>query len=145
MSSLGCAGRARAVGVCDRWLSTCFVLSRRSRANSLGVRVAVVGRLGERLGDDEIEHRGDRRVDRARRRRHQVEDLEHDRGHVLAGERRLAGEHLVEDHAEREDVRARLGALARDLLGRHVARRAEHDAGLRAAPRPSACARCRSR
>ena len=40
-------------------------------------------------------------------------------------------EHLVQDRAEREDVRPRVGRLALDLLGRHVAERAHHDAGLR--------------
>jgi hypothetical protein len=43
------------------------------------------------------------------------------RGVVIgAGERSLAGERLEEEHAEREDVTARIGGLAQDLLGRHV-------------------------
>ena len=48
------------------------------------------------------------------------------------GERRLADEHLVRDRAERVDVAARvIVAFAHRLLGRHVLRRAEREAGLR--------------
>ena len=39
-----------------------------------------------------------------------------------------AGEHLVEHDAEREDVGAVVERLSRDLLGRHVARRAQQHA-----------------
>ena len=42
-----------------------------------------------------------------------------------------AGEHLVEHEPEREDVGAMVERLAHDLLGRHVLRRAQQDAGLR--------------
>src|SRR5205823_6015407 len=49
-------------------------------------------------------------------------DPPHELDHVLADERRLAGETLVEDRSEREDVgRGSDVALARHLLGGHVA------------------------
>ena len=44
---------------------------------------------------------------------------------VLPLERLVAGEHLVEDDAEREEVRPVVDLLALDLLRRHVVRRAE--------------------
>jgi len=40
-------------------------------------------------------------------------------------ERRALGQQLVEHHAEREQIGARIDRLAEHLLGRHVARRAE--------------------
>ena len=48
---------------------------------------------------------------------------------VAGRERVHAARELVEQHAEREDVDARVGRLAVDLLGRHVGRRADDDAG----------------
>ncbi len=45
---------------------------------------------------------------------------------VVPGERRPAGEHLVQHHAERKEVGARVGFLAAGLLGGHVAHRAHH-------------------
>ena len=60
-----------------------------------------------------------------------VKHARHDRLGGGAGERRLAGEHLVEHGAERVDVRAGGDlALAHRLLGTHVVRRAERHAGL---------------
>ena len=52
-------------------------------------------------------------------------------GHRVGGEERPAGEHLVEDDAERPDVGALVDGLAPRLLGRHVGRGAEDDAELR--------------
>ena len=49
---------------------------------------------------------------------------------VAAGMQRLGGEDLEQDRAERVDIGARRRGDALDLLGRHVARRAEHRAGL---------------
>ncbi len=43
-------------------------------------------------------------------------------------ERALAGEHFVENRAKAEDVGARIESHAADLLGRHVACGAHHDA-----------------
>ena len=53
-----------------------------------------------------------------------------DIGTGSALERRLAREHLVEQHAEREHVRTRVDLLAARLLRRHVPDRAHHDACL---------------
>jgi hypothetical protein len=49
---------------------------------------------------------------------------------ALAPEGPLAGEHLVEDGSEREDVGAGVHRLAAHLLGGHVAHRAHDPAGL---------------
>ena len=50
---------------------------------------------------------------------------------VPRGERRIASDHLVQDHADAPDVGAVIHVLAAHLFGRHVSDRAEHDAGLR--------------
>ena len=47
----------------------------------------------------------------------------------VAPERALAREHLVQDHAESEDVASGVGGPGLDLLGRHVAERSHDDAG----------------
>ena len=85
----------------------------------------LVGPLGERATDHAV-HRGDGRGARQRRwllvaRR--VEDFD-DRP---AAERRPAREHLEEDRARGEQIAARVDGLAGHLLGRHVARCAQHD------------------
>ena len=54
---------------------------------------------------------------------------------VRAAEGGPSGQHLEEDRARREEIRARVERLAGDLLGRHVARRPEHDAGAGQLPR----------
>ena len=51
----------------------------------------------------------------------------------VPAERALAREHLVQDRPEGEEVGPLVRGLPAHLLGRHVAHRPEHDAGLRAA------------
>jgi hypothetical protein len=57
-----------------------------------------------------------------------LEDRRREAGARLAGERSGAGDQLVEHDAEGEDVAARVGVMAFDLLGRHVRQRAQHRA-----------------
>jgi hypothetical protein len=52
-------------------------------------------------------------------------------GRGVALERPMARDHLVDDDAERPDVRALVHGEAARLLRRHVGGRAEHDAGHR--------------
>ena len=67
----------------------------------------------------------------AHRRRPLGEQLGDHRLRGRAGDRRLAGEHLVQHGAERVDVAARVErAVARRLLGAHVLRRAERESRL---------------
>ena len=53
----------------------------------------------------------------------------HDLHRVLAGERRLARQHLVQHAAEAVEVRGRPDGLSARLLGRHVVRRAHRHPG----------------
>ena len=57
-----------------------------------------------------------------------LEDRRHQLGRGLARKRPPPREHLVEHRAEGEDVGPMVGGLSPDLLGRHVADGAEHDA-----------------
>ncbi len=59
-----------------------------------------------------------------------LQDRRHGLGGGLALERSAPGEHLVEHHAEREDVGAVVGDSAAGLLGRHVPDRAHHRSGV---------------
>ena len=95
------------------------------------VVVATLAIVGERLVDDRRElgrHAGDElaraacggAVDRG---------AHHLVGAVLRVVRRLAREQVVERRAERVDIAALVDRRAAQLLGRHEAGRAEHDAG----------------
>jgi hypothetical protein len=94
--------------------------------DALGRLGPIGGALGEERHAQILEQERAARLDRARRlgraRLRGEDDAEHG-GRV---ERVLAGEDLVEDDAEREDVGAviDLRFVAADLLGRDVARRA---------------------
>ena len=58
-----------------------------------------------------------------------------DVGDGLAGERAAAGEHFIEDDAERPDVRALVDRSALGLFGRHVGGRSEDHAERRGVSR----------
>ena len=60
-----------------------------------------------------------------------VENRVEYRRHRAAGERQGAGHHLIQDHAEREQVGASVELVAERLLGRHVGDRAQHGTGTR--------------
>jgi hypothetical protein len=93
-------------------------------------REAVAWRPGQRTIDRPVERRRDV-ANRTQVGRRPGETLGEDRLLARAGERRLAGQHLVEHAAQGVDVRARIdGALADRLLGAHVVRRAQREAGL---------------
>ncbi len=97
------------------------------------VRPALVagrGVLRERLGEDRVELGGDGGVDRLQPRVVLVDDLVGDRGDVVAEERLLLRQELVEDDAEGKEVAPAVDHLARDLLRRHVVRRPEKLPGL---------------
>ena len=92
-----------------------------------GALVALPGFLGQAARDDRPEHRRHVRRKRMRRR------SQNRRGQlelVAAAERVLAGGHLVEDDAERPDVRPRVGRLAEEQLGRDVGDGADERAAL---------------
>ena len=59
-----------------------------------------------------------------------LHDSGDDAGLAFAVEGHAAGEHFVEHAAEGEDVAARVGILAFELLGRHVLECPEHRASL---------------
>ncbi len=59
-----------------------------------------------------------------------MHELVEDRRDVVTGERLQPAQHLEGDDAEGEDIGAAVEVLAHRLLGRHVARRPHHDAGM---------------
>ncbi len=106
----------------------------RGAAEIAGGRVALLGILRERALDHRRRRPRGRSSDvvaRLRRRLGQVRPQRASSPSRLNGH--LAGERVEEQAAERVDVRARVDALAADLLGRDVVERADPVAGLRAA------------
>jgi len=97
------------------------------RERQIGRRLeASVGPLLEAAHDDSRERAGNAGRNR---RRLILEDRVRFLDAGLGGERPAPREHLEHDDAEREDVGARVDRAARELLGRHVARRPDDDAG----------------
>jgi hypothetical protein len=88
--------------------------------------VTLLLRLAQRLVHDPIERPRAVRVDAVRWRRRVVHDPHQDPGDVRRFECDLVREHLVQDCAERENVRALIDVgAAHCLLRRHVERRAD--------------------
>ncbi len=87
--------------------------------------------LGEARLDDAVQGRRRHRRDLVDRRRIVAEDRADQARLALAREGLPSRRHLVEHGAEREDVRARVGLAAFELLRRHVLEGAEHRAPLR--------------
>ncbi len=97
-----------------------------------GIPEAPRGFLREGLLDDRREPDRDVGSRPAERRERPRPDVLQDLLDLLAPERALAGEALVEDRSEREDVGRGLdGPRIRELLGRHVTRGAAGGAGPR--------------
>ena len=109
----------------------------RPRADALQLGVHLLGRLEavvrvlrERAEHDHVEVGRDVGPLQRRRPRRVGEMLHRDLDRRLAAERRLAGEHLVEDDADRVEVGALVDGGAARLLGREVLRRPDDRAGL---------------
>ncbi len=99
-----------------------------------GPRAAIAALGHERL--DQLDHRrGNEGRERSQRRGIPDQHPQQDRDGVRRIERRLSGQALVQDRAEREEVGAPVHLIpASHLLGRHVAGRPEHDTGARHLP-----------
>ena len=86
---------------------------------------AVFGPLLQTVQYHPLERHRERRRDLRERRRVFAQNRRQRLGGRLAQKRARPGQHLVEDAAEREDVRSMVGLLSPRLLGRHVPHRAE--------------------
>ena len=95
-------------------------------------RRAALAILREHLQDEGLQLPRNGRIEPRQRRRLRVEQRVDDGDRVRAFERPPAGEKLPEQHAQREDVRARVDVAAQGLLGRHVRDGPEHGTRRRA-------------
>ena len=93
--------------------------------------IAVVERAGEGLADDRFGGLGDVHLRGEAPHRQQVVLVDRlpDLALVYAAEGQLAGEELVEDHADGPDVGAVVDRFAVDLFDRHIGVGADHRAG----------------
>ena len=96
---------------------------------------SVVALLGEAAPHDRFDIAWDASVRCVQRRRILVQDGVQVLDRRAAPERRGAAEHLVEQRAHAEEIRARVSRLTAGLLGRHISRRAEESARHRALAR----------
>ena len=97
----------------------------------LGRGIAVARALLQAFEHDRLEVARDSRIERSRPGRLLLAHLPQRLENRIGPERRLAGQQLVEDHAERVDIDSRRDRLASalSLLGSHVARRPHDRAG----------------
>ena len=86
--------------------------------------------LLETVTDDAIERGRNVCACAVELRRIFLQDRRHRVGSRVAFERSSAGQHFVQHGAERKEVRASIDRLSANLLGRHVADRAHHRAGI---------------
>jgi hypothetical protein len=101
-------------------------------AQLAGVREPLVGFARQRAQHDRIELGRAALVERRRRHRVAALDLHQRLVLVLGREQRARGQQLVRDHADREQIAARIEVFAGERLGRHVRELALDPAGLRA-------------
>ena len=92
---------------------------------------STVAVLFEAMLDDVVESGRDVSPGRRKLRRLLCQDRDDRVARRGPLERALAREHLVQDRSERKDVRAVIDGESPHLLGRHVAQRPQHHAGLR--------------
>ena len=90
-----------------------------------GAGVTLVALLAQRAIDDLDEISGAFRAHRRQRLVRLIEDRVEQRRLMLFEERRLAGQHFIEDRTQRPQVGAAIDGLALHLLRRHVERRAD--------------------
>ena len=92
--------------------------------------IALIDILGKRLLDNAVHLNRDRAPQRRHRFGLFVEDRVQRRLRISPGERRSAGQHFIEDHAERPEIRATIHRPPLSLLGRHIRRRPDGSAVL---------------
>ena len=95
------------------------------RGELLGVLVTLMWCLGQAAGQDHVESAGETHVQSGGRQGFLIDDLVENGGDVVPGKRFLAGQQLVEDHGQGEEVRTTVDLAAGDLLRRHVVGRPE--------------------
>ena len=91
---------------------------------------AFVGIFLQAMPDYAVEHAGNAHVQLEEIGRIILEDGVERFDRRLSAKRRNAGQHLVQDHAEGEDVGAVVATAAAHLLRRHVAHRSHEPPGL---------------
>ena len=100
------------------------------RGDVLGALPSVVGVLFETLLHDTFERTRRGRNDSRNRRRLLIQQRRDEAGLAVRRKRALAGRHLVEDGAEREQLGARIHLVRLHLLRGHVWHRAHHHTGV---------------
>ena len=122
------SGRLPVAGDAARPESISWRSARSSLPRSLARLKSILGRLLQAAADDPAQVRRQPGLRLAQRRRLVLEDRRQELDRARPRERPLPRRHLVEHHAQREDVGPVVQRPARDLLRRHVGHRPQHDA-----------------